>query len=39
MTLTYDWSAVSPSVREYLAFPPFAPGHLDDSLRHLAAMV
>lgn len=39
VTLTYDWSAVPPHVREYLAFPPFAPEHLGNSLRHLAEMV
>ncbi|MBZ4319216.1 polyketide cyclase [Streptomyces huiliensis] len=35
VTLTYDWSAVPPSVREYLRFPPFGPDHLVSSLRHL----
>jgi hypothetical protein len=39
VTLTYDWSAVGPEVREYLQFPPFPPEHLDDSLRHLADLV
>jgi hypothetical protein len=39
VTLTYDWSAVPPHVREYLHFPPFAPDHLDNSLQHLAALV
>ncbi len=39
VTLTYDWSAVGPEVREYLQFPPFAPDHLDKSLRHLADLV
>ncbi|MFJ4716519.1 polyketide cyclase [Streptomyces sp. NPDC088785] len=39
VTLTYDWSAVPDSVREYLTFPPFPPGHLTDSLSHLAALV
>src|SRR5436190_15764126 len=39
VTLTYDWSAVPPHVREYLQFPPFAPDHLDNSLRHLAGLV
>ncbi|MFE4057878.1 SRPBCC family protein [Streptomyces sp. NPDC059096] len=38
VTLTYDWSAVAPSVREYLRFPPFGPDHLVRSLRHLAAL-
>ncbi len=36
VTLTYDWSAVPPFLREHIAFPPFAPEHLDNSLRHLA---
>ncbi|WUI03324.1 SRPBCC family protein [Spirillospora sp. NBC_00431] len=36
VTLTYDWTAVPPSIREYLRFPPFGPAHLTDSLRHLA---
>jgi hypothetical protein len=36
VTLTYDWSAVPPSIREYLQFPPFGPGHLTNSLHHLA---
>lgn len=36
VTLTYDWSAVPQSIREYLTFPPFDPDHLTNSLRHLA---
>ncbi len=39
VTLTYDWSAVPPHVREYLKFPPFAPEHLDNSLQHLSDLV
>ena len=39
VTLTYDWSAVPPHVREYLQFPPFAPDHLDNSLQHLSDLV
>ena len=39
VTLTYDWSAVPPSVREYIAFPPFPVDHLVDSLRHVADLV
>jgi hypothetical protein len=39
VTLTYDWSAVGPEVREYLTFPPFPPDHLANSLQHLAALV
>lgn len=36
VTLTYDWSAVPQSAREYIQFPPFGPEHLPNSLRHLA---
>ena len=39
VTLTYDWSAVPPHVREYIRFPPFERDHLDRSLRHLAELV
>jgi hypothetical protein len=39
VTLTYDWSAVAASIREYLPFPPFGPDHLDNSLHHLADLV
>jgi len=35
--LTYDWSAVPPSVGN-IEFPPFAPEHLDNSLRNLAGL-
>jgi hypothetical protein len=38
VTLTYDWSAVPDSVREYLQFPPFPPDHLRNSLAHLAQL-
>ena len=38
VTLTYDWSAVPQSIREYLQFPPFGPEHLINSLHHLAAL-
>ncbi|GAA4550950.1 SRPBCC family protein [Amycolatopsis samaneae] len=38
VTLTYDWSAVPPSVREYIQFPPFGTEHLTNSLRHLAEL-
>ena len=38
VTLTYDWSAVPPPLREHIHFPPFAPDHLDNSLAHLAAL-
>jgi uncharacterized protein YndB with AHSA1/START domain len=38
VTLTYDWSAVPPSVREYIQFPPFGPEHLTNSLHHLAGL-
>jgi hypothetical protein len=39
VTLTYDWSAVPPEVREYIQFPPFPQGHLDNSLQHLSDLV
>ncbi|MCU1427410.1 MAG: hypothetical protein JWL83_1410 [Actinomycetia bacterium] len=39
VTLTYDWSAVPPHVREYLQFPPFEQDHLDNSLKHLSDLV
>jgi uncharacterized protein YndB with AHSA1/START domain len=39
VTLTYDWSAVGPEVREFLEFPMFPPEHLDNSLQHLAELV
>ena len=39
VTLTYDWSAVPPEVREHLQFPPFGPDHLDNSLQHLSDLV
>ena len=38
VTLTYDWSAVPPRIREYLRFPPFGPEHLGNSLRHLGEL-
>jgi hypothetical protein len=38
VTLTYDWSAVPPFIREYLHFPPFGPEHLTNSLHHLAGL-
>lgn len=38
ITLTYDWSAVPPSIRERIPFPPFGPEHLSNSLEHLAAL-
>ena len=38
VTLTYDWSAVSPEVREYIKFPMFPPEHLENSLTHLAEL-
>ena len=36
VTLTYDWSAVPPQVREEIQFPPFELDHLDSSLQHLS---
>jgi len=38
VTLTYDWSAVPQSIREYIQFPPFGPAHLINSLHHLATL-
>ena len=38
VTLSYDWSAVPGSIREYLHFPPFPPTHLDTSLARLAEL-
>ncbi|SCK25352.1 polyketide cyclase [Streptomyces sp. WMMB 322] len=38
VTLTYDWSAVPQSIREYIDFPPFGPEHLTNSLHHLAEL-
>jgi hypothetical protein len=39
VTLTYDWSAAPPEVREHLQFPPFPLDHLDNSLQHLSDLV
>jgi hypothetical protein len=39
VSLTYDWSAVLPEVREHLQFPPFEQDHLDNSLQHLSDLV
>lgn len=36
VTLTYDWSAVTPDLREHIRFPPFDAAHLDNSLQHLS---
>ena len=36
VTLTYDWSAVAPELREHIPFPPFDPVHLENSLKHLS---
>jgi hypothetical protein len=38
VTLTYDWSAVPPAIREEIGFPPFDRQHLDNSLKHLAEL-
>ena len=38
VTLSYDWSAVPESIREYIGFPPFPPEHLGNSLAHLAEL-
>lgn len=37
VTLTYDWSNVSPHHRD-IEFPPFPESHLENSLRNLAAL-
>jgi hypothetical protein len=37
-TLGYDWSAVPPSTRERIQFPPFGPDHLVNSLHHLSGL-
>ena len=39
VTLSYDWSAVPDAVREHIAFPPFPPDHLANSLAHLSKLV
>ena len=39
VTLTYDWSAVAPPVREIIQFPPFGHDHLEHSLKHLSDLV
>lgn len=39
VTLSYDWSACSDSVRQIIGFPPFPPEHLSRSLAHLAELV
>jgi hypothetical protein len=38
VTFSYDWSAGPQSIREHLQFPPFGPGHLTNSLHHLAEL-
>lgn len=38
VTLSYDWSACSDSVRELIGFPPFPREHLGRSLAHLAEL-
>ncbi|KUH84810.1 SRPBCC family protein [Mycobacterium sp. IS-1556] len=38
VTLTYDWSAVPPAIRDHISFPPFDRQHLDNSLKHLAGL-
>jgi hypothetical protein len=39
VTLSYDWSAVPAALRDHIAFPPFGPDHLGNSLAHLAGIV
>lgn len=36
VTLTYDWSAVAPELREHIGFPPFDRAHLENSLKNLS---
>jgi hypothetical protein len=39
VTLTYDWSAVPQQARDEIGgFPPFDSSHLENSLKHLAAL-
>jgi Polyketide cyclase / dehydrase and lipid transport len=38
VTLSYDWSAVPSPIREVIAFPPFPPDHLVNSLAHLSEL-
>jgi hypothetical protein len=38
VTLTYDWSAVPPELREHIQFPPFDDAHLENSLQHLSEL-
>jgi Polyketide cyclase / dehydrase and lipid transport len=38
VTLTYDWSEVPQEIREHIGFPPFDAQHLENSLKHLAAL-
>jgi hypothetical protein len=38
VSLTYDWSAVPPPLREHIPFPPFPIDHLEQSLANLARL-
>jgi hypothetical protein len=38
VSLSYDWSAVPPFLREHIGFPPFGLSHLQNSLGNLAAI-
>ena len=38
VTMTYDWSAVPPELREHIQFPPFPSSHIDNSLANLAKL-
>lgn len=38
VTLTYDWSAVRPELREHIEFPPFPVEHLHNSLANLSKL-
>lgn len=39
VTLSYDWSKVPQHGRDLIGFPPFPVTHLENSLKHLAALV
>lgn len=38
VSLSYDWSAATSTVRKFIQFPPFDQSHLVNSLDHLAAL-
>jgi hypothetical protein len=39
VTVTYEWSAVPPHVREYLRLLQFGPDHLDNSFQPLSDLI